>query len=256
MQESLSSEPHNSEVSSYYGYKEDNNSSAADTFFTAIYYINKWHLVDPGELELLQQCFQDMGALSEDCTSMTNEPLDSSMWKKYVYGIVAGADGVYTEGDAMDVHRIIGNHLRESSLFTFSFKLPLICCSDDTTYGKPLLHCDFRLGPFTSVDSIETKLSEYKERQIEEYSCERCGRYCGRKFSFFTFDQELVKAVNTNYPKVLVLNVSSDEERIEAADRVADKVIKLDNEEYRLAAAIYFNPDKQVMKQVCWMTAP
>lgn len=238
MQESLSSEPHNSEVSSYYGYKAGNNSSAADTLFTAIYYINKWHLVDPGEQEVLQQCFADMGALSED----SNGPLDSSMWKKYVYGIVAGADGVYTEGDAMDVHRIIGNHLRKSSLFTFSFQLP--CFSDDTTYGKPLLHCDFRLGQFTSVDSIETKLSEYKERQIEEYSCERCGRYCGRKFSFFTFDQELVKPVNTNYPKVLVLNVSSDEERIEAADRVADKVIKLDNEEYRLAAAIYFNPDK------------
>jgi hypothetical protein len=74
----------------------------------------------------------------------------------------------------MDVHRIIGNHLRKSSLFTFSFQLPLICLKGDITYGKPLLHCDFRLGPFTSVDSIETKLRDYKERQIEEYSCERC----------------------------------------------------------------------------------
>jgi hypothetical protein len=228
-------------VSSYYGYKEGNNSSAADTVFTAIYYINKWHLVDREEQELLQQCFADMGALSEDRTSMTDGPLDSSMWKKYVYDVIAGDEGVYTEGDTMDVHRIIGNHLRKSSLFTFSFRLPLICC-DDTTYGKPLLHCDLRLGPFTSVDSIETKLREYKERQIEEYSCDQCERKF--KFSFFTFVKEVAKPVNTNYPKVLVLDVSSHDKSLGAAERVADKVIKLDIEEYRLAAAIYLNPDK------------
>lgn len=216
MQASLSSEPHNSEVSSYNGYKDGNKSSAADTLFTAIYYINKWHLVDPGEQELLQQCFADMGALSNDRTSMTNGPLDSSMWKKYVYGIVAGADGVYTEGDAMDVHRIIANHLQKSSLFTFSFQLPLICCAGDITYGKPLLHCDFRLSPFTSVDSIETKLREYNERQIEEYRCERCR---SRHGDFF-----ILEPVNTNYPKVLVLDVSSHEKSIGDADRVADKV--------------------------------